>query len=104
MFSSLAGSYWRFLIRTSASLCLSSLRAVLTAPAARQQGPGGVGAPLDQRWNSDVRPVLRGELRTLDRELANAIPRSADRMTRLHLEDARAEIARLLDPQEAGGR
>ncbi|MSR36435.1 MAG: DUF5117 domain-containing protein [Gemmatimonadetes bacterium] len=64
-------------------------------PPAQRQGVGGV----DQRSSSDVRPVLRGELRALDRELASALPRAADQMTRLHLEDARAEIARILDPQ-----
>jgi hypothetical protein len=83
---------------------LETVDAELTPPPARQPGPGGIGAPQDQRWNSDVRPVLRGELRALDRELAAAIPRAADRMTRLHLEDARAEIARLLDPQRATPR
>ena len=45
--------------------------------------------------------MLRGELRALDRDLAAALPRAADRMTRLHLEDARAEIARMLDPKGA---
>jgi hypothetical protein len=42
--------------------------------------------------------LLRGEMRLLDVELRNAIPRSADRTTRLHLEDARVRIARILEP------
>ncbi len=63
----------------------------------------GVGGVQDQSWNSDVRPVLRGELRKIDREAALALPRAADQMTRLHLEDVRAEIARILDPR-AGDR
>ncbi len=78
---------------------LETVEAELAVPAARP-GPA-VGGAQDQRWNSDVRPVLRGELRGLDREIAAALPRSADRMTRLHLEDVRAEIARLLDPVAA---
>ena len=79
---------------------LETIEAELAPPAR----PANVAAvTLDARWSSDVRPVLRGELRALDRELAGAVGRSADRMTRLHLEDARAEIARLLDPQ-AGPR
>ena len=66
------------------------------APAGAGQTYGG---QKQAAWNSDVRPVLRGELRALDRELAQALPRAADRMTRLHLEDVRAEIERILDPQ-----
>lgn len=70
----------------------------LTPP--QQGGRTGVAiGPRDDRWNSDIRPVLRGELRVLDRTLAAALPKAADRMTRLHLEDARAEIARVLDPE-----
>ncbi|HEX3157279.1 MAG TPA: zinc-dependent metalloprotease [Gemmatimonadaceae bacterium] len=46
---------------------------------------------------SDVRPLLRGELAELDAQLRAAIPRARDRTTRLHLQDARAEIVRILD-------
>jgi hypothetical protein len=78
---------------------LEAVEAELTPPPAR--APVG-GAP-DPRWNSDVRPVLRGELRIIDRQIVAALPRAADQMTRLHLEDVRAEIARILDPR-AGNR
>jgi hypothetical protein len=44
---------------------------------------------------SDVRPLLR----ELDRQAAAAVGRSGDPMTRLHLQDVRAEIARILDPR-----
>ncbi|HEX6070781.1 MAG TPA: zinc-dependent metalloprotease [Longimicrobiaceae bacterium] len=47
----------------------------------------------------DVPALLRGELRLLDAELRAAIPRASDRTTRLHLEDARVRIARILDPE-----
>ena len=50
------------------------------------------------RPNSDVRPALRGELVELERQVRAAIGRSADAMTRLHLEDVRREIQRLLEP------
>ncbi|HEX6927239.1 MAG TPA: zinc-dependent metalloprotease [Longimicrobiaceae bacterium] len=46
----------------------------------------------------DIPALLRGELRTLDTEIRNAISRSADRTTRLHLEDARVRIQRILRP------
>src|SRR5690606_29969381 len=51
-----------------------------------------------QRPNSDVRPAMRGELVELERRVRTAVGRSADAMTRLHLEDVRREIQRLLEP------
>ena len=54
-----------------------------------------------QAARGDVRPFLRGELRALDRAIGAALQRSADRATRLHLEDVRDTIARTLDPPAA---
>jgi hypothetical protein len=48
--------------------------------------------------NNDIRALVRGELAALDAELRAAIPRAADRTTRLHLIDAREEVKRILDP------
>lgn len=45
---------------------------------------------------SDVRPVLRGELRWLRDALGAALPRAADEMTRLHIEDLQKEVERAL--------
>ena len=54
----------------------------------------------------EVRSLLRGELRDLDRAIGAAAARTADRATRLHLEDVRDTIAQTLDPPPAasGGR
>jgi hypothetical protein len=51
----------------------------------------------------DARAFFRGELKTLDTDLQTALNRTTDRATRLHIEDARSQIARALDPsvQEA---
>lgn len=50
---------------------------------------------------SDVRPLVRGELQDLERELRAALPRyRRDRLTRLHLEDALARIEDILDPDD----
>ncbi|MEQ1898531.1 MAG: zinc-dependent metalloprotease [Vicinamibacterales bacterium] len=46
----------------------------------------------------DVRALFRGELKTLDADLRLARSRTTDRATALHLEDARAQIAKALDP------
>lgn len=48
---------------------------------------------------SDIRPMARGEFKTLQKEIRAAIPRSSDRMTKLHLEDALERINKILDPQ-----
>jgi hypothetical protein len=48
---------------------------------------------------SDIRPLIRDQLRQLDRDLDAALRRGvSDRMTRIHLEDARVRIARALEP------
>ncbi|HUH12268.1 MAG TPA: zinc-dependent metalloprotease, partial [Longimicrobiales bacterium] len=79
---------------------LEAVDAELNPPPAREnQPPSPFGPRRPPRFNSDVRPVLRGELRELDRLIARAIPRAQDAMTRLHLEDVRMEIERILDPQ-----
>jgi hypothetical protein len=46
---------------------------------------------------SDIRPLIRDQLRLLDGEIQDALERGvSDRMTRIHLEDARERIARAL--------
>jgi Met-zincin/Domain of unknown function (DUF5117)/Domain of unknown function (DUF5118) len=52
-----------------------------------------------QRANDDQRPMFRGELRTIAADAAVALPRTRDRETRLHLEDLRDQIAKILDPK-----
>ena len=52
------------------------------------------------RATSDIKAVFRAELRALDAQLASAIGRTSDRTTRAHLEDARAQIKKTLDPED----
>jgi hypothetical protein len=47
---------------------------------------------------SDIRPFVRGQLVTLQREIRSALNRSLDRATRLHLQDALVRIENILDP------
>jgi hypothetical protein len=49
--------------------------------------------------SGDEKPFYRAEMRTLDRSIALAIPRTMDRETRAHLEGVRDQIARILDPK-----
>lgn len=46
---------------------------------------------------SDIRPIVRAELKSLDRQIARSLTRVRDTMTRVHLEDMRARIAEMLD-------
>lgn len=46
---------------------------------------------------SDIRPMARGELKTLQSQIRSAIPRTSDRLSKLHLEDALARIEKILD-------
>ena len=61
------------------------------APAALAGLPGGGGASA-----RDFRGLLKDEMRILDRELAAAIGRTSDRVSRTHLQDARDEITKML--------
>jgi hypothetical protein len=56
----------------------------------------GRGAVTDEQ-----RPFIRGELRSLNQMIARALARATDRPTRLHLEDAKDQIAKALDPKFA---
>jgi hypothetical protein len=59
--------------------------------------------PIDVS-QSDIRPLVRGELQDLDGAIASALrirAVSGDRTTRLHLEDARARIEAILDADES---
>ncbi len=49
---------------------------------------------------SDIRPFVRGELQTLERDINRALARGGlDRATRLHLQDAVERIDKILNPE-----
>lgn len=48
---------------------------------------------------SDIRPVVRAEMKTLQREVKAAIPRTSDRLSKIHLEDVLERINRVLNPK-----
>ncbi len=69
------------------------------AASAAAQAPGGArGAPAPVS-TADFRPILKSEMRALDADLATAIAKTTDRMSKAHLEDARDLIATMLDPK-----
>jgi hypothetical protein len=77
-------------------------RAYLDAIDSELNPPRPANAPPNApapRPTSDTRPTLRGELMEIDAMAQRAMARAGDSMTRMHLRDVRAEIARILDPQ-----
>jgi hypothetical protein len=73
------------------------MTAVVTPPPARARSfIGFTDVDVSQ---SDIGAYVRGELEALKREITGAIPRTRDRTTRLHLQDAVARIERMLDPR-----
>ncbi len=61
---------------------------------------------IDNRLNEgatepsdEVRSLLKGELRALDKQLQAALPAVTDEVTKRHLQDSRDEITRILDPR-----
>ena len=54
---------------------------------------------LNPRTLADFRGLLRAEMNDLSRELGTAGARTNDRTTRAHLEDARDQIQKMLDPK-----
>jgi len=60
--------------------------------------PGVAGGPATPPASAEIRAMVKGELRTLDRQLQQAMAGGGDEVTRRHLQDARDEIAIILDP------
>ncbi|HEX2778213.1 MAG TPA: hypothetical protein VHM30_01865, partial [Gemmatimonadaceae bacterium] len=71
----------------------------INPPPAGQQQQFQFGPPPPPANMGEIQTMLRGELRDLDRELAAAAARAADRDTRLHIEGARARIREILEPR-----
>lgn len=82
-----------FLDRVDAELNPPAAQLEQEATAA-SSGRGG-RAP---RWGNDVRALLRSELGRIDRQAAQASGRAADDITRIHLQDVRDQIKRILNP------
>jgi hypothetical protein len=76
----------------------------MIAPASAPATPqptiprSGITSSASSRSAGDTRPLFRGELMAIQQSVRAAIPRARDTLTRLHLEDVRVEIERILDP------
>jgi hypothetical protein len=65
--------------------------------------PGNLPAGIASFFatSGDERPFYRAELRTLNAAIGGALAKTTDKETRAHLEGARDQIARILDPKFA---
>jgi hypothetical protein len=84
-------AYRRNLQRTWLDLANTKINSNL--PPALEQATG----------NGDEKPFYRAELRNLTAAIASALEKTHDRETRAHLEGARDQIARILDPRFTQG-
>jgi hypothetical protein len=68
-----------------------------------QAVPAGLPAEYAAQFASsgDEKPFYRAELRALNASITAALAKAADRETRAHLEGARDQIAKILDPRFA---
>ena len=90
-------AYRRNLQNAYLELVNTKLNGVAATPAAgagRGGGRGGPGALSD-----DEKPFYRAELRTLNSSVVAALGKATDHDTKAHLEGARDQIARILDPK-----
>ena len=70
------------------------------APPTAQDAQLAALLGLTQPNTRDFRPLIKEEMRTLDRELAAAIGKTSDRVSRAHLSDVRDQIKTMLDPKD----
>jgi hypothetical protein len=69
------------------------------ADAGRGGGGGGRGGRGAPARSDDEKPFYRAELRALNTSLTAAIAKATDHDTKAHLEGARDQIAKILDPK-----
>ncbi|MEJ2003776.1 MAG: zinc-dependent metalloprotease, partial [Cyclobacteriaceae bacterium] len=62
-----------------------------------EEESSGFGGRVDIS-KSDIRPLVRAELRNLREQISNGLNRTTDRISRYHLQDAAERIDLILDP------
>jgi hypothetical protein len=89
-------AYRRNLQNAYLELVNTKLNGAVAAPAAAAAGGGRGGAPAR---SDDEKPFYRAELRALNAAIGAAIVKATDHDTKAHLEGARDQIAKILDPK-----
>jgi hypothetical protein len=75
---------------------LEQMATKIRPPAAAANNPLAALLGVGGGNSRDFRPLVKDEMRVLDRELASAISRTSDRTSRAHLMDARDQIKEML--------
>lgn len=78
---------------------LDAMASKINPPAPNPLAAFFGGNALSTRAVADFRGLLRAEVTDLSHELSTAIGRTGDRATKAHLEDARDQIRKMLDPK-----
>ncbi len=93
-------AYRRGLQRSYVELVAARIAAPpATTPRISSSAQTGQFFTTGARGSTDVKAMLRQELRTLDGQLAAAQGKAADAVTRAHLAEARFQIKQVLDPK-----
>jgi hypothetical protein len=75
---------------------LEQMATKIRPPAAAANNPLAALLGVGGGNSRDFRPLVKDEMRVLDRELASAISRTSDRTSRAHLMDSRDQIKEML--------
>jgi Met-zincin len=93
-------AYRRNLQNNYLDLINTKLNGSATPSAAGGRGGGGGGrGGATPAVSEDEKPFFRAELRALSASIASAIGKATDHDTKAHLEGAKDQIARILDPK-----
>lgn len=76
---------------------LEQLNLMLNPPKSSGSPRFSFGPPTTPLNQSDVWPMVKAELKVLDKDIKKALPKMSDPMSKYHLEDARDRIAKMLD-------
>ncbi len=90
-------AYRRNLQNAYLELVNTKLNGATAAPAAAAAAGGGRGGAAAR--SDDEKPFYRAELRALNTSISAAIAKATDHDTKAHLEGARDQIAKILDPK-----
>jgi len=77
---------------------IAQMESLMTPPPPAPTTGGGFGGPPVDPTQSDIAAFARGELVDLRAAVQRALPRANNRATRLHLQDIRARIDEILNP------
>jgi len=92
-------AYRRNLQNSYLDIVDAKLNGTATAGAGGRGGGGAAPGARPPAVSEDEKPFFRAELRALNASITAAIPKATDHDTKAHLEGARDQISKILDPK-----